>query len=201
MNNYAALQPADFEEAVARKLPPRGLAWTRQFGSVFQGFWKVLADALAAVHARAAVLSEREAFPPTSIELLPDWEQVLGLPDPCLPTPSTTSARQAAVAARLAATGGQSVPYFEQLATNLGGTIGVTEFAPFRLGVNAFTQPLYSAAGAYCWEVELVDAAVFYLDFGVSGLGEPFWQFGNQPVQCEIARLAPAHTKVTFTNF
>lgn len=199
--NYAALGPAQFEEQIARKLPPRGLAWTRMLGTVFQTFWQVMADAIAAVHARAGVLSETEAFPPTSVELLPDWETVFGLPDPCLPTPSSTGARQAAVAARLAATGGQSVPYFEQLAENLGGEISVTEYAPFRIGVNGPTQPIYPADWAYIWEVTLEDTPTFYFQCGISGAGEPLWQFGQAPIQCEISRLAPAHTQVEFAAF
>lgn len=201
MTNYANLQPADFEEAVAHKLPPRGLAWTRLGGGVFQGFWRALADALASVHARAADLSEREAFPPSSVELLPDWEEVLGLPDPCLGANPSTGARQAAVAARLAATGGQSVPYFEELATNLGGTIAVTEYQPFRLGVDGFGSGLRCPAWAYAWTATLNLGALFKMDLGVSRLGEPFWQYANNPIECEIKRLAPAHTSVSFANF
>jgi uncharacterized protein YmfQ (DUF2313 family) len=196
--SYTDLQPGDFEEAVARKLPPRGAAWTRLLGSVFQGFWQVIADTFAAVHARAAVLANQESFPPNSVALLSRWETVLGLPDPCLPTPAATTARQAAVAARLAATGGQSVPYYQGIAATLNATIAVTEFAPFRWGVNTWGQPFYTASWAYIWEVTLVDSAQFLFDWGVSSWGEPYWQSGLPAVQCEIQRLAPAHTEVLF---
>jgi uncharacterized protein YmfQ (DUF2313 family) len=195
---YANLQPADFEEAVARKLPPRGKAWTRLLGSIFQGFWRVIADALAAVHARSADLTELEAFPPTSVELLSQWETVLGLPDPCLPTPSSTAARQAAVALRLTATGGQSVSYFETVAAQLGASISITEFAPFRWGINKWTQPLLTASYANTWEVTLLGSSQFFFLWGVSSWGEPYWQPGLPAVQCELLRLAPAHTKVLF---
>lgn len=201
MGGYASLQPADFEEAVARKLLPRGLAWTRQLGSVLQGFWQACADVLAAVHARASVLSETESFPPTSVELLPDWEAVLGLPDPCLPVPPSTAARQAAVAARLAATGGQSVPYFVQLATNLGATIELTEYAPFRCGVDNCYAAIRCAAWAYKWNVALEDDPFFQFQCGISNCFEPLWQYAKTPVQCEISRLAPAHTAPSFTGF
>lgn len=146
-------------------------------------------------------LTEVEAFPPTSVELLPDWEEVLGLPDPCLGANPVTAARQAAVAARLAATGGQSVPYYEALATNLGASISVTEYAPWRWGVDALWAPWRNATWAYVWLVTLNQGAAFDFEWGVSAYWEPFWQIANGPVQCEIQRLAPAHTQVEFTLF
>lgn len=197
--NYAGLSQADFEEAF-RKLLPRGLAFNRQAGSVQDNFFKTLAGAVAAVHARSGDLSEREAWPPTSVELLSAWEQVLGLPDPCLGANPVTAARQAAVAARLAATGGQSAPYYQQLAQNLGAQISITEYAPFRAGVNRGGDPLYCQAWAYAWLVTLLNSAVFRFQAGVSRGGEPLWQVANQPVQCEIRRVAPGHTQVDFTG-
>lgn len=199
--NYAGLAPADFEEAV-RKLLPRGRAFPRQIGSVQDNFWKTVADRLAAVHARLADLTEREGFPPTAVELLSDWEEALGLPDPCLGANPVTAARQAAVAARLAATGGQSVPYYEQVATNLGGEIEVTEYAPARFGPDKFgTSAFQVPAAAYTWLVALINPAFFFAQAGVSHFGEPFWQNGSSPIQCEIQRLAPGHTQVDFTEF
>lgn len=199
--SYSGLGPTDFEAAVAQKLPPRGLAWPRLPGGVFQGFWSAIADGLAAFHARETQLTDVEAFPPTSVELLPDWEAVLGLPDPCLGANPVTAARQAAVAAKLAATGGQSVPYYEALATNLGASITVTEYAPWRWGVDAMWSAWRNASWAYVWLVTLADPAAFEFEWGVSAMWEPFWQIANGPVQCEIQRLAPAHTQVNFTLF
>ena len=199
--SYSGLGPTDFEAAVAQKLPPRGLAWPRLPGGVFQGFWSAIADGLAAFHARETQLTDVEAFPPASVELLPDWEAVLGLPDPCLGANPVTAARQAAVAAKLAATGGQSVPYFVELAANLGAAITVTEYAPWRWGVDAMWSAWRNASWAYVWLVTLADPAAFEFEWGVSAMWEPFWQIANGPVQCEIQRLAPAHTQVNFTLF
>jgi uncharacterized protein YmfQ (DUF2313 family) len=199
--NFAGLGAPDFAEAVARKLPPRGLAWTRQIGSIFGGFWTAIADALAAFHATEAQLTEIEAFPPASVQLLGRWEAVLGLPDPCLGANPVTAARQAAVAARLAASGGQSVPYFLALAANLGATISITPYAPYRAGVDSCWAPIRNPSWAYTWLVTLLDQAVFDFDIGVSGCWEPLWQTANGPVVCEINRLAPAHTEVEFSVF
>jgi uncharacterized protein YmfQ (DUF2313 family) len=160
MANWAALQPADFETAVAQRLLPRGAAWTRLVGSVLQRVWNVIADAVAAVHGRSAALTEIEGFPPTSVELLPDWETVFGLPDPCLGLSPTTAARQQAVAARLIATGGQSVGYFAGLAAALGATVEVTEYAPFRASVDV--------AGA-------APNVIGYFEASVSAAGDGLW--------------------------
>lgn len=199
--NYAGLTPADFQDVAAQKLPPRGLAWPRAPGGVFQGFWNGFGAGLAAFHADEAQLTEVEAFPPTSVQLLSRWEAMLGLPDPCLGTNPVTSARQAAVAARLAATGGQSVPYYQTLAVALGGAITVTQYAPWRWGVDAMWSPWRNATWAYVWLVTLNEGAIFDFEWGTSGMWEPFWQIANSPIQCEIRRLAPAHTQVNFTLF
>jgi uncharacterized protein YmfQ (DUF2313 family) len=199
--NYANVGALAFEEAVARKLPPRGLAWTRQLGSVFQGFWSAIADALAAFHASEAQLTEIEAFPPTSVQLLPDWEGVLGLPDPCLGANPNIAARQAAVAARLAASGGQSVPYFTALAANLGAAITITQYAPHRLGVDSCWAPLRNPSWAYVWLVTLQGQVTFNFEWGSSSCWEPLWTIASGPVVCEIQRRAPAHTQVDFSDF
>ena len=199
--NYAGLGPADYQDVVGQKLPPTGLAWPRRVGSIFQGFWNVFANGLAAFHAASAQLTEVEAFPPTSVQLLPRWEGVLDLPDPCLGTNPVTSARQAAVQARLAATGGQSVPYYEDLASNLGGSISITEYAPWRWGVDPLWAPLRCEAWANVWLVTLLGDAAFVFQWGVSATWEPFWTIANGPIQCEIQRLSPAHTHVNFTLF
>lgn len=197
-SGYAALGPADFAAAIGQRLLPRGLAWTRLAGSVLQGFWQVIAGAIAAVHARTGILTEVESFPPASVELLPDWERVLGLPDPCLGVNPATAARQASVANRLAGGGGQSIAYYMAVARQLGGAIAVTEYAPFRLGVDHFGMPLRNASWAYAWLVNLDGAQLFRFEWDVSAWGEPFWQVPGGAIVCELQRLAPAHTVLIF---
>jgi uncharacterized protein YmfQ (DUF2313 family) len=64
---------------------------------------------LDALDARAGQLIP-DAFPCSTVELLPEWEATLGLPDPCVQPPLTTlQQRQAAVCAKLVARG---VPFF-----------------------------------------------------------------------------------------
>ncbi len=150
MANAAQLGPGNFQSAVGR-LAPMGLVWPSKGGGVFQGFWNAVAGTLAAFHAREGILTEIEAFPPTSVELLPDWEEVLGLPDPCLGSNPVTAARQAAVRARLAASGGQSVPYYIGVAADLGATIAITEYRQRHGdgGVDAYWSAWRNASWAY----------------------------------------------------
>jgi uncharacterized protein YmfQ (DUF2313 family) len=198
--NYAGLGQGDFAAALGNGLLPRGLAWTRLAGSVLQNFWNAIAGAFAALHARVGALTELEAFPPTSVELLPDWERVLGLPDPCLGANPVVAARQAAVLARLAASGGQSIPYFQQLALNLGSTITVTEYAPFRWGIDHWGAPLRCQAWAYIWQVTISGGVEYRFQWGRDQWGSPLWSFAGGAVECEILRLKPAHTLVEFVG-
>ena len=58
------------------------------------------------------------------VELLPDWERIAGLPDPCAPAPTKIAERQAALVARITArggdTGGSTVALLIQIAVDLG---------------------------------------------------------------------------------
>ena len=86
-------------EALERLRPP-GLVWTSDASSVSRQLYTALGAELARVTGRAADLV-READPRTSVELLEDWERVLGLPGPCGTLEPTVVLRQFAVHAKL----------------------------------------------------------------------------------------------------
>src|SRR5260363_17238 len=67
----------------------------------------------------------------STVELLPEWEATLGLPDPCTGPLSTVQARRAQAVARFANTGGQSAAHFIRMAAQLGYAISITCYAPF----------------------------------------------------------------------
>ncbi|WP_341893894.1 putative phage tail protein [Ferrovibrio terrae] len=177
-------------------LPP-GAAWSRSPGTIITAILEVFAETWARLHNRAADLLE-EADPRTTLELLPDWERVTGLPDPCFGTEQTVQQRRAALVAQLTATGGQDRQYFIDLAARLGYEITIQEFRPFRAG---------SLAGDPCcdepwWFVWYVKAPLdTYREFcaGISCAGEPIRTWGNEPLECTIRRYAPAHTLVKFS--
>jgi uncharacterized protein YmfQ (DUF2313 family) len=140
-----------------------------------------------------------DIFPPDSVALLPEWEAALGLPDPCAGPNPTIEQRQQQVVARFAGGGGQSIAYFTQFAAALGYPITITEFAPARFGATTFGQPFCGPQWANVWQVNQPTFVIQNAEFGHAEFGDPFRSWGSTIVQCELQRLAPAHTLVIFS--
>jgi len=138
-----------------------------------------------------------DAFPVAPVMLLPEWEATLGLPDPCAGTSPSIQVRQQQVNARFIASGGQSAAYFIKVAASLGYDITITKFAPSRFG-HPFGSPFGGVAWAYAWQVNAPQFTIDRLAFG-NGFGAAFSSWGNTVLQCELQRLAPAHTIVLFS--
>ena len=176
---------------------PRGRAWARFFGSVMAqvlsglmpGYVRNNADAIALV---------ADAFPATTVRLLPEWEASLGLPDICDSDPETLSRRRQNVVTRFASGGGQSVAYFVNVAAALGYEITITEFAPFRCGM-PLGLPLSGEGWAHVWQVNAPGYSVQHFTCGASVMGEAFSSWGNTILQCTLLRFAPAHTTLIFS--
>ena len=190
-------QDADFAAALQAHLPT-GPIWPRDPGSVQAQVCQALMRQYTRLHDRSVNLLS-DAFPVAPVELLPEWEATLGLPDPCAGVSPTVQQRQQQVNARFVASGGQSVPYFVTLAANLGYAVTITEFAPFRVGVSSVGEALSNgAAWENAWQVNAPTFTIEYFTVGRDAVGEPLAQWGNTVLQCEMQRLAPAHTTVTF---
>ena len=121
----------DFARALLALLPS-GRVWPKDLESTQGLFMQALAQVYAADGTVAYLVVD--AFPATTVELLPEWENTLGLPDPCAGPSPTLGQRIAQVVARLTDSGGQSVAYFVELARRLGYDITVTQYAPSRFG-------------------------------------------------------------------
>ncbi len=119
-----------------------------------------------------------DAFPSTAVNLLPEWEATLGLPDPCAGPAPTLAARQAQVTARFAGVGGASVPYLIAYAATLGYTITITEYTPatVRTPVNG---PMYGIAWASAFTVNAAAGS-------------------NAVLECEINEVKQAHLVAAF---
>jgi uncharacterized protein YmfQ (DUF2313 family) len=139
-----------------------------------------------------------DAFPSTTVELLPEWEQSLGLPDLCEAQPQTLQQRQAAVLARFVGAGGQTISYYTSVAAALGYAVTITEFPTFRSGLSTSGSPCGDAY-ANAWQVSAPTFTVSYFRSGASGSGEPLQTYGNTALQCTLRRLAPAHTTLIFS--
>jgi uncharacterized protein YmfQ (DUF2313 family) len=202
---------ADAYARQIKHLLPRGALWNLEPGSVLSRVALAIADELARIDGRAEALVD-EWDPRTTLELLSDWERVLGLPDGCVAVlPTTTVDRQRAVVQKLVARGGQSRQFFIDLAATLGFVVTITEYtittaASFHAGdlvngeawafawivnVNLAASP--SGAGLTTWLGTITE---FRAD---SHAGELLYGRNGSDFECIVRRAAPAHTVVLFT--
>jgi uncharacterized protein YmfQ (DUF2313 family) len=185
----------DYKQALQR-LSPSGRVWRRDQDSTFAA----LLGALAPTYTRSTEAGAQlliDLFPESTINLLPEWEKSLGLPDACAPPDASLAVRQAAVRAKWGERGGQSISYFTAYAAKLGYPITITTFAPSRFG-QAFGLRFGGQAWAHAWQVNAPTFTIRRFAFGHDFFGEPFASWDNSVLQCEIQRLAPAHTVILF---
>jgi uncharacterized protein YmfQ (DUF2313 family) len=142
-----------------------------------------VADELARLDARAVVLVS-EWDPSTADELLADWERVLGLPAPGTALPAALADRQANAARAYVARGGQSYPYFYELAALAGFVVVIDDVA------------------AHVWRmtVDLAQARVAFTvvrqEFraGAGRAGDRISSVTVPELEAPVRRAAPAHT-------
>src|SRR5476651_1511590 len=175
---------ADYTQALTNLLPP-GKAWNRDPDSVQAQAISCYAPSFRRSSDDALALLV-DAFPATAVNLLPEWESTLGLPDPCAGVAPTLQARRAQVVARFAGSGGMSISDFEAYAASLGYTITIKQYAPFRAGQNTCGQPLGGLDWFYTWSVQVQANTVTPFRVGSSMLGEPLASWGNSVLECEL---------------
>jgi uncharacterized protein YmfQ (DUF2313 family) len=130
-------------------LLPQGPAWPRAEENVLTRVIRGLTRIWGDFEIRASKLLEQESDPRITVELLPDWERNWGLPDPCYEAPQSIAERQQALVQRMTIEGAQSREFFIQIAADIGYTITITEYRPFRIAMDACGDTrVYGAAGA-----------------------------------------------------
>lgn len=186
----------DFARAM-RALLPRGRAWiSNDDGARFK-----LLSAFGLTYERQSARAANllvDAFPGTTVELLPEWEASTGLPDPCAGAQPTIDARRAQVVARLSNSGGQSRAYFINYAKRLGYDIGVVNYAPFRAGHSRAGEPVASEDWWYTWAVTAPLYSINYFRAGIGAAGEPLAYWNNDVLECELNAIKPAHSILIF---
>lgn len=191
-----AYTAADYLSAL-QSLLPRGHAWPRAPDAVQT---RALAG-LTPVYERSNLRANHllvDAFPATTVELLPEWEAALGLPDRCAGVAPTLQGRRAQVIARFTAVGGQSVAYIKAFALSLGYSIEITQFIPARAGILRAGMPLCGNDFAHAWRVSAPLNTSFAFRAGASAAGEPLTSIANAVLECELRKIAPAQTTVFF---
>ncbi len=175
-----------------QRLLPRGRIWHRGWGTLQAQDFLTLMPTWARLHQRAGDVVV-ETFPCTvAAEMLPEWEATLGLPD--CEALGTIQQRQAAVCAKFAMRGGQSIDYFIALAAAHGYTIQITQSSAFRVECNSVEDPLNDAAWDFAFIVTAPSQAITYFSADLSHAEEPLEWWSNDELECLIRMYAPAHT-------
>lgn len=198
--NYCGLTGADYlSQALA--LLPEGPAWPKEPTAVLTSFWRASVDPLARASNRMCDLLP-ESIPCFSVDLLPEWERVYGLPDPCVPAAQTLQERQLALCEKDMAEGGQSRAHFEAVAAALGYEIEIAEFRPFVFGLSQCgLNELGGPELRFFWRVRVPGARVTWFRFGLSELGiDPLAKIARaEDLECRLRELMPAHSEIIFS--
>ena len=130
-------------------------------------------------------------------QLLPDWERVCGITPP---SGAPYQQRLQTVLAKLAETGGLSIPYFTHLAAGMGYRVTIHEPQPFRAGINRAGDTLWAQDIQWVWQVVVHGDTVLAYRFrtGQSAAGERLTAFGDPVIESVFGDLKPAHTFVYF---
>jgi uncharacterized protein YmfQ (DUF2313 family) len=190
------LLASNFLSAI-QSLLPRGVVWPRDQDAVQTQALSGLAPSYERNTTRANYLLV-DAFPATTYELLPEWEETLGLPDPCAGESPMVQTRRAQVVARFANSGGQSAAYFVQFAANLGYEVTVQNYGPARAGEARCGDACNGQDWAFAWAVVAPLSTVTYAQAGQATAGDPLASWGNTVLECEMNSLRPAHSILLF---
>jgi len=182
-------------EMLIALLPPGRLL---RDAPLLQTLLAVGARALARLHAIAAAFLERESDPAQADQLLPSWEELLGLPDPCRVDGPSVATRQTDVLARLTQYGDQRESFWLELAERYGYAVGSVEtFRPFRVGSSAVGDALHGDAWTHAFRFPGVE--IEYTPFQVGQpVGTPLRTYEHNAFACAVARLTQAHTLPLF---
>ena len=160
--------------------------------------WGKLLDALALELARVDERTDdllAETDPRAALELLTDWERVLGLPGQCGGTARTLAERRMAAHAALVAQGGATPAYLRAVAAALGyPDVVVEEFVPARADHLTAGGAVYAESWHHAFRLLLSATAVRRFKAGSGMSGDALATWGDERLVCEIGRVAPAQT-------
>lgn len=195
-----------------KRLFPQGKAWNY----VLDDDWGGLVEGLSA---EAARLEERgfaflnEMDPTQTFEMIDNWERLLKIPDECTPSSyePTLYERRVRILQKLSTGGGQSKPFFQLIASQLGydtSILDVVNFKDFRAGegragdrISNSTLPgggTNAAGWAYTFAVQAPASLSRKFLAGQGRAGDPLTLTNNETLECVIRKFAPAHVTVLF---
>lgn len=131
---------------------PRGRAWPRDPEAYLPKYVSGFAQRLADLELSADELL-LEMRPETTVQLLPEWETYLGLPE-CESTSQSFDRRRAAVVEKYHRKGGLQTWQIELIAAALGFTVTVTEQWPHHV-LRDVNYPIYPASTRFVLRVDV----------------------------------------------
>lgn len=173
----SALLPGFVE--MVRALAPRGRAWNLHDGSVLMQVLSAIAQAAVDVELQIRRFGA-EADPLRTLELLPEWEASLGLPDECLGSSQSVDERRAAIVTRLVGLQGASEPDILAFLSGLGFTVTIGHFEVCRIGTWTIAEPLLGPA----WQ--------FAIEIRYFGAGD------RDLLRCALSHRLPAHVAAVY---
>lgn len=190
--------PDDYANQLRQFMPP-GPAWRNPPDSPGDRDIQGEAQELARIDARAVYLCLYEFYAQSTRELLPEWEKEYGLPDPCTELGVTYEERIQNLLRKIRAIGGQSIAYLTSVAAALGIEITITEFQPFRSGMNRAGERLWGRKWRWVFLVTGPATRVYKFRSGRNAAGDRlrYWR-RNLILECIINALKPAHTLALF---
>ncbi|MCE9848412.1 DUF2313 domain-containing protein [Aeromonas allosaccharophila] len=131
---------------------PRGRAWPRDHDANLPKYVLGFAKRLQELELSADALL-LEMRPETTVQLLPEWEVYLGLPE-CNITNQSFEQRRAAVVEKYHRKGGLQTWMIEQIAAALGFTVKVYEQWPHHV-LRDVNFPIYPASARFILRVDV----------------------------------------------
>ncbi len=186
--------------AQLRAMLPPGRVWPRDPNTVLGRLITGLAGSFWRSQNRANALVD-EAFPGTTNELLSEWEQSLGLPDPCAGPGQTVAQRRQQVIGRLTASGGQSIPYLIAAAAAIQIPITIDQFTQARAGQARAGQPCNGPDWAFALRINAPQSLRSPARSGSAVAGDLLVTYGTQPLACLLRRIAPAHATLIINYY
>lgn len=176
-----ALSPvygADDYKWLLRSLLPVGSAWPKDDGAILFSQIEALSLELKRISDRSIEIL-REVLPTSCAELLSDWERVTGLASQSSPALGGSDQRRAALIASLRRVGRQDRSFYIGLAADLGYSITITEYRPFRAGVSRCSNSLGDEDWAHAWKASAPPNTVREFKVGANSVGDSLRTWGN----------------------
>ena len=191
------VQPVNREayRAQLHALLPAGRAWPEEAGTTLDALVRAITDELADVDLSDARLLD-EVRPDTTVDLLPDWERVLGLPDSCSQLGSNLAIRRASLLAKLIAQPTMNPSAYETVAEEFGITITVAEHDQTRAAADSM---LNTGGGRWrhVWWIEIPTSGDIQEFTTLSDVTEALRTIErNTELECRLGKAAPAHTEL-----